>query len=274
MSREDPVSAAELERAQRAVRDLGSMRADRAFRTRLREEFVTGAITEGVETESRRARLTRIRGWILLPAAAATVAAIWLLVLTARPTWEPGNVTGTGTVTVSVQDGSEVEVELRDTARLAGLIHPGAHIRLGEQNTLDLIAGDVLLLQLDGQAALTVPANPRSGEVMGSRLDAGELRIRTGPGFTGQRLSVRTTEGRAELSGTVVSVFKGSDFTCVCVLEGTARIGGNEATIEDVPAGMRKVMFADGRPSMVVAAEPQHLEDLTRFVETTRGVLD
>ena len=274
MSTEDPANGAECERVRKAIRKLGSVRADPAFRSRLREEFVTGAIAEGVEPAGRRSRFARLRGWLLVPVAAAATIAIWLLVITARPAWEFSHVTGTGTVAVSVQDRSEVQVLTRDTARLAGLIRPEAHIRLGEQNTLDLVAGDVLLFQLDEEAAFTLPANPQKGEVMVSRLEAGELRIKTGPGFPDQRLSVWTTEGRTELSGTVVSVFKGGDFTCVCVLEGTARIGKSEAALEDVPPGMRKVMFADERPSKVVAIEPHHLEGLTEFVEATRNVFD
>jgi ferric-dicitrate binding protein FerR (iron transport regulator) len=274
MSTEDGPHSAELERVQQAIRDLGPVHADPAFRSRLRLRFVTGGIAADGAAADRRGLFGRLRSWMLVPAAAAAAAGIWLLVVTAGPAWEFRHATGTGTIAVSAQEGAEVEVGARDTARLAGLIRPGAHIRMPENSTLDLIAGNVLLFQIDAQAVLTVPGTPRKGEGMVSRLEAGELRIRTGPGFTGHRLSVRTTEGRTELSGTVVSVFKGGDFTCVCVLEGTARIGRSDATLEDVPAGMRKVMFADERPSMVVAIEPHHLEGLTAFVEQSRGVFE
>jgi ferric-dicitrate binding protein FerR (iron transport regulator) len=270
MSPKDRDSNAELERVQQAIRDLGPVQAEPAFRSRLRHQFTTGAIAE--RTAGGRGLPGRLRGWILVPTAAAAAATIWLLLFTARPTWELRSVTGTGTITVSIQGDGERKVMARDTAHLAALIRPGAHIRLPEHNTLDLIAGDVLLFQLADQAALTVPGDHRKGEAMVSRLEAGELRIKTGPGFRGQRLSVLTAEGRTELSGTVVSVFKGKDFTCVCVLEGTARIGKSEATLEDVPPGKRKVMFADERPSMVVAVEPHHVEGLTEFLEATRGV--
>lgn len=273
MSTEDRDFNEKLERVQQAIRDLGPVNADPAFRSRLRHQFVTGAIAEGAA--GRRGLLDRLRGWMLVPAAAAAAATIWLLVFTARPAWELLNVTGTGTITVSTQGEAELEeVVAGDTAHLARLIRPGAHIRIPEQSTLDIIAGNVLLFRLDHQAALTIPRNPRKGEVMVSRLEAGELRIKTGPGFKGQRVSVRTSEGRTELSGTVVSVFKGGDFTCVCVLEGTARIGKSEATLEDIPPGMRKVMFADERPSIVVAMDPHHAEGLTEFVEATRGVFE
>lgn len=274
MSTEDRDFSAELERVQQAIRDIGPVHADPGFRSRLRNEFVTGAIAEGAAGAARPAPLGRLRAWMLVPAAAAAAAAIWLLVPTAGPAWELRKLKGPGTIAVAAQGEAEVNVATRDAARLARLIRPGARIRLPEDTTLDLVAGNVLLFQLDEQAAVTVPRNPRKGEVMVSHLEAGEMRIKTGPGFRGQRLSVRTAEGRTELSGTVVSVFKGSDFTCVCVLEGTARIGKSETTLEDIPPGMRKVMFADERPSMVIATEPHHAEGLIEFAEATRDVFD
>jgi len=270
MSTKDRGFNAELERVQQAIRDVGPVHADPAFRSRLRQQFVTGVIAE--RTAGRRGLFGGLGGWILAATAAAAAATIWLLVFTARPAWELRNVTGTGTIAIAIQGKAEQEVGARDAARLARLIRPGVHIRLPEHSTLDLIAGDVLLFQLDAQAAITVPGEPQKGQAMVSRLEAGELRVKTGPGFKGRRLSVLTAEGRTELSGTVVSVFKGTDFTCVCVLEGTARIGKSEATLEDVPSGMRKVMFADERPSMVVAAEPHHVQGLAEFLEATRGV--
>ena len=99
----------------------------------------------------------------------------------------------------------------------------------------------------------------------------GELRIKTGPGFRGAELQILTTEGRIEITGTVVSVYKGEGFTCVCVLEGTAKIGMDKADLEEIPAGMRKVMFADGRPPMVTEIQPQHEAGLMEFEERYRN---
>ena len=73
-------------------------------------------------------------------------------------------------------------------------------------------------------------------------------------------------EGRTEITGTAVAVLKMPELTCVCVLEGTASIGRDADHLDAVPAGMRKVMFADGRPPLVVAIEPSHAERLRAFV--------
>ena len=81
-----------------------------------------------------------------------------------------------------------------------------------------------------------------------------------------------TAEGRIKVTGTAISVYKGDDFTCVCVLEGTARIGKDEARMEDVGAGLRKVMFSGDRPSKVVDIEPHHAEELVKFLERNAGV--
>jgi ferric-dicitrate binding protein FerR (iron transport regulator) len=107
-----------------------------------------------------------------------------------------------------------------------------------------------------------------------SVLYEGEIRLQTGPGFAGHQLRVRTAEGYIEVAGTAVSVYKGKDFTCVCVLEGTARMGQDEARMEDVAAGLRKVMFRGDRPSVVSAIEPHHKEELLKFLNRHKGVFD
>jgi ferric-dicitrate binding protein FerR (iron transport regulator) len=85
---------------------------------------------------------------------------------------------------------------------------------------------------------------------------------------------VQTAEGNTEITGTAVSVYKGNDFTCVCVLEGTARIGKDEAHMENVAGGLSKVMFSGDQPSIVHAIEPQHKEELLKFLDRNKGVFD
>ena len=95
-----------------------------------------------------------------------------------------------------------------------------------------------------------------------------------GPGFPGHQLRVQTSEGYIEVTGTAVSVYKSKDFTCVCVLEGKARIGKDEARMENVAGGLSKVMFSGDRPSVVHAIEPQHKEELLEFLDRNKGVFD
>jgi ferric-dicitrate binding protein FerR (iron transport regulator) len=143
---------------------------------------------------------------------------------------------------------------------------------LPKGNSLDLLLDDRLLLALDEGADVTVPVPPEHGAgiPLVSEVHHGELRIKTGPGFPGTELHILTSEGRTEIVGTVVSVYKGEDFTCVCVLEGTASIGADEARLEKIPQGMRKVMFGDGRPPLVTEIEPQHEAGLLEFEDRYR----
>ncbi len=59
MSAEDRASGAELERVHQAIRDLGPVRADPTFRSRLRHEFMTGAIAGGTAAAARPVLLVR-----------------------------------------------------------------------------------------------------------------------------------------------------------------------------------------------------------------------
>ena len=91
------------------------------------------------------------------------------------------------------------------------------------------------------------------------------MAILTGPRFRGGHLVVTTGEGAIEITGTLVSVFRDESVTCVCVHEGTASVGIDEADMEPIPAGKRKVMFADGSPSMVTDIAPPHRDHLIEF---------
>jgi ferric-dicitrate binding protein FerR (iron transport regulator) len=116
---------------------------------------------------------------------------------------------------------------------------------------------------------MVLPGRPRRWFPRSLRADieAGEVRFLTGPRFPGRTLVLSTPEGRAEITGTVVSVLRdvAMGATCVCVMEGTARIGMTDADMEPVPHGMRKVMFADGRTPLVVSILPEHRDGLTAF---------
>jgi hypothetical protein len=72
--------------------------------------------------------------------------------------------------------------------------------------------------------------------------------------------------------GTVISVYRGPGYTCVCVLEGTARVGEDEAHLEDVPEGHLKVMFDDGSDPIVEEIASSHEKALNEFVENDRDL--
>jgi hypothetical protein len=260
----------EERRIRAEVRSLREVRAEPAFREKLKRQFVTGEITErparGSEPSSR---WWQPWGWTLIPAAAVAVALL-ILLFPARPlVWTVHDVSGEGRIVI---DGESVTADERD--RLARLVGSGARVELAEGIVLDLMLEDRLLFELDegAQVALPEPSRRPSERPLTSEVHAGELRVKTGPGFSGHRLRILTSESRTDLIGTTVSVFKGDGLTCVCVLEGTARIGEDDARMEEVAAGMRKIMFADGRPSRIVEIEPHHEEGLLRFVERHENV--
>lgn len=254
----------EQERARDAVRSLGMVPADTAFRERLKQEFVSGDIArqQVLQLDTRPGLV----GWlkrIFLPLAAVAAAVALFIILTPGPSWQFRGITGQGLVAVN-----GVEVDATDVETLARLIKPGARIRVPEGVTLDLIAGDILLLEVNGGEA-TVPQNPGrgAGKVLLSEVSIGELRFKTGPGFTGRRFSVRTPDGLVEVTGTVVSVVRMPDLTCVCVYEGQANIGRDAEHMDLIPAGQRKVMFSDGRPPMISPSMPEHIQGLEGFLE-------
>jgi hypothetical protein len=111
------------------------------------------------------------------------------------------------------------------------------------------------------------PPKPDSDGPLITEVRIGELRLKTGPGFPGSRLHVLTAESRTEIVGTIVSVYKGDGYTCVCVLEGTALIGVDETSLDEIPSEMLKIMFDDGSPPIVMDISSQHKEGLLEFRE-------
>jgi len=253
-------------RLQEAIRGLGEVRADDAFRERLRREFIAGDIANVTGGASPDHIVPLDRGtnrrrlWVTaIPVLAAILAFVFLT--TGEPAWTLKSVTGTGTIQV---DGQTVEAA--DFAGLADLVKPGARFVVPATAELELILGEVMVFGIIRDSDVTIPAAPEADRHSHTAtVTHGELLVKTGPAFEGEHLLILTSEGRIELTGTTIAVNKGDGFTCVCVLEGTAKIGKDIADLEEVAAGYRKVMFADGSPSIIVDIEPGHEKDLTDF---------
>jgi ferric-dicitrate binding protein FerR (iron transport regulator) len=260
-------------RLQKAIRGLGEVRADVAFRERLRGQFIAGDLDDDSRADSPDNVVTWDRGgnrrrlWgAAIPVLAAILAFVFLT--GGNPDWTLQSVTGTGTIQV---DGSRVEAT--DPEGLASLIRPGARFVVPGTAELELLLGDIMVFGIIRDADVTIPADPDSGpKVYTARVAQGELLVKTGPAFAGKQLLILTSEGRIELTGTTLAVTKGDGFTCVCVLEGTAKIGKDVAALEEVGAGYRKVMFADGSPAIIVDIEPAHEKDLTDFAARNKEV--
>jgi hypothetical protein len=259
----------EEERLRGALRSLERVDAGAEFQRRLRADFTSGRILETARTRRRQASILPFRGrsawrWA---AAAVLVVALGVSSLARRTSWEVMNARGAGEVVVQ---GSAVPIA--DADALGPLLAAGGRLETRGDVELDLLGDDSLALGLAPGTAVQIQRPParwfgRNTEV---RVFAGEVRLLTGPEFPGAHLVLRTPEGMVRVTGTAVAVYRDSTLTCVCVLEGTAAIGVDAENLDDVPAGKRKVLFADSRDPVILDIAPQHEKDLQAFVERAR----
>jgi hypothetical protein len=150
----------------------------------------------------------------------------------------------------------------------------GSRLRVSA-GALELRAGRQLVMRINAGSELKLPAAAGKwlGRTMRGRLEKGEVLALTGPEFPGARLVLETPEGKAEVSGTAIAVFRDEGVTCVCVLEGVASVGVDDNDLEAVPPGQRKVLFGDERSPQVLDIEPQHQKGLADFVTRNRSMM-
>jgi ferric-dicitrate binding protein FerR (iron transport regulator) len=78
---------------------------------------------------------------------------------------------------------------------------------------------------------------------------------------------VRTDEGLAVIRGTLVSVARTADVTCICLVEGSASVLCGGEDLGALAAGRRWVLFRDGSEPQgdeIAAVHRDHLLDLDR----------
>lgn len=266
-------SLTEQERRTRAaIRSSGEVRADAAFRERLKREFSSGTIAEpAVPREATPVRSFPRWAWALVPVAAVILLFAIFFPRTSAPVWSVQAVHGEGRIEIEGQALATGEPEL-----VARALDAGGLVRLAEEVALDLRLDDRLILALAEGSEVTLPAplgRGSSGPLV-SEVHHGELKIMTGPGFPGTEMHILTAEGRTEITGTIISVYKGDGYTCVCVLQGTALIGADETQLEEVSEGNLMVMFEDGSPPIVADIEAGHVTDLREFGERYKRVFE
>lgn len=274
MSREGDYMDPHLKRIQEAVRGLPEPRPNEEYRASVREAFLNGTIDSGRPVAAARPPVhrphwTRWISWALVPAAAA---AVFLLVFFSQgPTWTVHRVQGQGEIVVN---GEPVPLDGSDG--LAGVVGPGRQLQLGPDADLEIRCGDLALIEVTPASRVTVPNRPGRwiGRTMRGDVASGEIRVMSGPAFAGHNLHLFTPEGRIDLTGTIVSIFRNEELTCVCVLEGEAMIGEDAEHLDAVPEGMRKVMFSDGSPSLISEFAPEHVEGLREFRERNRTAFE
>jgi ferric-dicitrate binding protein FerR (iron transport regulator) len=252
----------------KCVRDLPAVKADAQFRDRLRSAFVSGEIDsapaddrDARPTPARRSTSIRWWRWMLTAAAAAAVAVVAVMALNRGPVLRVLEATGDGYARV---DG--VPIALTDPGTIENSIYPGSSLSIGSGATLDLIADGVAIYEVVSGSRMTVPATPgrwfnRTAECS---LLVGEIRMKTGPRFPGSRVRVYTPDGIVDVTGTLLSVQCDASGTCVCVLEGTVRVGVDEGDMEPVPTGNRKIMLKDGTVE-IIPVKPMHRDGVLDF---------
>jgi hypothetical protein len=227
-----PDEARVLERIRSAAPPL----ADAAFRSRLKQEFVSGEIPErhAVISLPEPRRTHRVR-WIAAMAAAASITVV-ALALNQAPRWVVMPSAGSGTLLVN-----GVPHPIEDAAGLARHLRPGARLVLQSAQDLDLVSSGLLAMQLAPGTEAVLPAPPGRwfGRVGRGSVSRGHLRLTTGRRFDGSRLSITTPDATVQVTGTTLAVIAEPHGTCVCVLEGTAHVRPHKGSMTPVTPGTR-----------------------------------
>jgi hypothetical protein len=267
-------------RAQEAVGSLGRVPADPDFRARLREQFVAGALDEGQADPSRLekpaagvtktgpALWRRPAAWA--PLAAAAVLAFILVGFNPLPGPQLLDLAGSGPVLI---DGREFAAS--DRPGIEQALQGGSTVVLGPEVTLDLLYPGTMAMRLEAGTELSLPERPGRwfGRQVQADLPLGEVSIRTGPELTGGAILVSTPEGVTTVTGTLISVFRNTEVTCVCLFEGSASVATADAELGTLPPRQRWVVFSDGREPALMAIEPGHEAHMLDFDAKWRHVL-
>jgi hypothetical protein len=249
--------------------------ADPAFRERLKAEFTSGAIA----ARGSRAGLPSWRGffslprlWVPVATAAAAALALAIGTMNQGPAWTIASAGGSGVARI---DGAPVPVSAR--AELDRRIGSGARVEVPEGAELNLVAGKTLAVLATAGTELIVPPSPARwfGRDAQLHVRRGILRVSTGRDFHGARLTLRTPEAMAEVTGTTLAVICDPEVgTCVCVYEGVVRVGPSTGgNMVAVPGGMRRIVYADRRPPVVREILGDERVMLGRYREEMRPVL-
>lgn len=256
-------------RAREEVRRLSRPQANAAFRERLKQEFVSGAIADrpsmldaahGVPATDD-AEAAAISGgkviaipwfrrpafaWLTAPAAAA-VLLVLALFLNRGPAWQVVGASGDG---IAVVDGRPVPMNHVDD--LGRAVRSGAHVVLPAGAEIHLMSEGNMVIALTAGAEFTMPDVPGRwwGREIDARLDKGTLRVVASQSFAGGGLTVTTPDMVVQLANATLAVECVDVGTCVCVLHGEAMVSGRGVDAVPVNSGRRRVLFNDGSDPM------------------------
>jgi ferric-dicitrate binding protein FerR (iron transport regulator) len=249
------------ERARESIRKLDQVKADARFEERLEERFVGGAFAAATLPGRRTGAPVAAAPWLGFAAAAAILVAAGL-VLNGGLNWSLNAVSGSGVMTVDGTGYSAAETETLPK-RLAA----GALVETDAQAGFEFLVPGVLVIEVMPGSRVMAPTIPNRwwGRSVEFGVATGEARLMTGPAFPGTELTVVTPEGTVLVTGTTIAVNRDESGTCVCVLNGTARIGTGPDDMEDVPSGMRKVMPSDGSAPFITEVKQMHLQGILKL---------
>jgi len=253
--------------ARQAVRDLPVVKADAAFAASLRERFVSGRIAEEAGPDiapQRPARRSRFQMVTLrLAASLALILALSaaLLVANRGPRTRIFAAAGEGELLI---DGARVA--LSDTGAIESALRPGALLEVPADGRLDLQIAGTAVYELTGGTRMTLPTPPGRWfwRESACSLLVGGMRFRSAGKFSGAHWTVNTPEGLVEITGTLLVITVDNMGTCVCVLEGAAEVGLDEADLERVLPGQRKQLTPDGT-SFIEPIKPMHRDGALDF---------
>lgn len=201
------------------------------------------------------------RTGLLLPAATGFLVVAGLLVNRGEG-WRVAEVSGAGSAQVN--------------GRAVALTQAALARALAEGGTIELPAGASLVLEAPRRLAIELGSGSTAhlgppparwlGRIARARLSTGALRVTTGAGFRGSRLTVGTAEVAVEIGGTTLAVIRDPKGTCVCVMEGAVRMGAPRAgRLAPMAAGERRFVHRDGRPEERGAIPPDERAKLSQM---------
>ena len=259
MSDADFELTAEQKAAQDAVRVLSRPAPDAAFRTRLREEFASGALARRAATARppvpfpRRPTFARSFAF----AAAAAFAVAFGVNLNRGPGWSLTRLRETGPGARVIVGGRPFAAS--DTRGVAGALGAGKEIRLEGGASMEVMAPRQLAIEITPGTQVVLPKTPGRWMGRSSRavVRAGELRITTGSEFHGAALAVSTPEADVRVTGTTLAVICDSTGTCVCVCEGRVGVARKGQPAAMVEPGHLRFIPSDINPPEI-ERQPDH----------------
>jgi ferric-dicitrate binding protein FerR (iron transport regulator) len=277
----------DAERARQNLEAIGTPAPSAAFRARLQREFVAGTITSP-EREIPLGRLpghgtavtphpapSRVhplpvrRPWMRMAPWAVAAAAALVVVsvagrLNAGAPWRLGAVTGEG---VAIVD--ERPIPINHHQELEQALTPGARVRVPPGCDVAIVSARTIVIHMTSETNAIVPAVPGRwfGRNVSGQVDSGEWRIMTGPAFGGAHLAIATPATHVMVTGTTLAVICEPPGTCVCVYEGSVKVGRDPSSMVSVEEGRRRYVFMDPsrpmendvmRPSEATALAAMH----------------